>query len=77
MSNNNFVKNPSQKTVLLFILIWFIGNGLIIMASTDLFSKSLELSIPIKGSVFGSTIATATLVANYFNNKKKSNASKT
>ncbi|HNR73629.1 MAG TPA: hypothetical protein PKH83_03145 [Cyclobacteriaceae bacterium] len=60
--------NPSLKVVAIFSIGWLIGNGLLVIATTDLFAIPFfpNVSVIILALMILSTIQTAKLIRNYF-----------
>ena len=67
----NFIKNPTRKNLILFILLWFVGIFLLTLSTTDLFTESFfqKKYIMIYFLMIGSTITTGKLYYNYWKNK--------
>jgi hypothetical protein len=36
----NWVTHPTKRNLLIIVTIWFVGNGLLILSTTDLFTES-------------------------------------
>ncbi len=67
--------NPSLKVVVIFVSIWLVGNGLLIIAVTDIFRQSFVVAghyISILMMVM-STIQTSKLIYNYFRTRTTNN----
>ncbi|MCX8491204.1 MAG: hypothetical protein ORN54_09065, partial [Cyclobacteriaceae bacterium] len=63
----SWVKNPTQKQVLLAVVVWALGNLLLVLAITDLFRVSFinRQFIIIYFLMIGSTTATLMMFSNY------------
>ena len=65
----SFYHQPERKHLIIFSLLWVVGNGLLLLAATDFFTESpfnpdySLLSFPFVGS----TIAVIQLYRNYEN----------
>lgn len=68
---NNPILNPSGKTLSIFIIVWFVGVSLLVLASTDLFTQSIfQKQYHMTNSmIFGSTITILIQIRNYFKYK--------
>jgi len=73
MKNNNqsFLTNPTKKHLIIFGLLWFIGNALLTLSITDLFTESFfqKNYLMVYFLMIGSTLATGKLYFNYWKNK--------
>ena len=69
---NDFYKNPSLKNVIIFYVIWFVSNMLLILVITDLFTESFfqKKYLMMYILMIGSTISTRKIYMNYRKNKK-------
>ena len=67
----SFLTNPTKKHLLLFGLLWLIGNGLLTLSITDLFTESFfqKNYMMMYFFMIGSTIAIGKLYINYWKNK--------
>jgi hypothetical protein len=67
----NFIKNPTIKNLILFILPWFVGILLLTLSATDLFTESFfqKKYVAIYFLMISSTIATGKLYFYYWKNK--------
>ncbi|MBN8649987.1 MAG: hypothetical protein J0L67_01065 [Cytophagales bacterium] len=59
--------NPSLKIVLIFSAVWFIGNGLLVLSTTDFFKVPFfsNVSMLILLMMVMSTFQTGKLIRNY------------
>lgn len=64
-ANQNWFSNPSKRTLWITLITWAIGNFLLLLAFTDLFTHELEVNTMIRGLMGGSTFALIKLALNY------------
>ena len=64
----NWVTHPTKRNLLIMVTIWLVGNGLLILSLTDLFTESFlnRRNIVIYIMMIISTRSTFSLVLNYF-----------
>jgi hypothetical protein len=64
----NWVTHPTKRNLLIIVIAWLVGNGLLILASTDLFTESLrnQKYILIYAMMVVSTAITLKVVSNFF-----------
>jgi len=65
----DFIKYPTEKTLLIFFLVWFVSGGLLLAVGTDLFTKEISLAASQKAQLIGVTSATIGIFTRYFHNK--------
>ncbi len=70
----NWFTHPTKKTLILCTLIWFIGNLLLIIGATNLFSENI--STPVKGLITSSSILVFGLFISYSKNRKLENTTR-
>ncbi len=65
---NKFLMKPSKKVIRLIIFFWFIGNGLLVLSATDLFTDSFfqKKYVMIYFLMFFSTCTVGKLYINFF-----------
>ncbi len=68
----NWYQNPTKKTLRIFGLLWLIGNTLLILALTDLFTESpLKVTnIIMMFFMIGSTVSVSHLYIKYYKKNK-------
>ncbi|QSS98226.1 hypothetical protein [Psychroflexus sp. ALD_RP9] len=66
--HKTFFTNPKKKHLASFGLLWLIGNGLLVLSITDLFTESFFQSnaTMIYVLMIASTVVTAKLYFNYW-----------
>ncbi len=64
----NWVTHPTKRNILIIATVWVIGNGLLILSTTDLFTESFlsKKYILIYGLMIMSTWTTFKVTLNYF-----------
>lgn len=69
--NKSFFTNPTKKHLVLFGILWFTSNTLLIMSITNLFAESFfqKKYVMIYFLMIGSTITTGKLYSNYLKKK--------
>lgn len=74
-ANNTFLYHPSLMIIVVFVTLWFVGNGLLFLSMTDLFTESFfqKKYTMMYFLMIGSTITTSFLIFNYFKNKNSQN----
>jgi hypothetical protein len=73
----NWVTHPTRKILSIFVTIWFLGNGLLILVITDLFTEPFFNTryMVIYGMMIMSTWTTFMVFLNY--SKTKGTSEKT
>ena len=68
----NWYTNPTKKQVAIFTFLWFVGIGLLIVATTDAFTESFlnKKYTVLYMIMIGATLSAARLIRNYVKNKK-------
>jgi hypothetical protein len=68
----NWYQNPTKKTLIVFGLLWLIGNTLLVLVLTDLFTESpLKVkNIIMMFFMIGSTVSVSHLYIKYFKKNK-------
>jgi len=72
-TKDNFYRNPSKNTLLLFTFLWLLGNALLLLSITNLFTESFfhYANVMIYVLMVGSTITIIKLYTNYRKNKTR------
>ena len=72
----NFLINPTGKEVLFVSILWLIGTGLLVLASTDLFTENMfqRRYLLTNFMILASTVSVAKFHYNYWKSKKTKNA---
>lgn len=70
-ANQNWFNNPSKRTLWIALVTWAVGNLLLLLAFTDLFTHGLQVNTMISGLMIGSTLTVIKLVLNYFKQNRK------
>lgn len=72
----NFVTHPTKTNVLVFIGLWTIGNGLLTLVVTDLFTEGFfhKKYFITYLMMLLSTLSTYKVISNYFKNNRKAQA---
>lgn len=67
----DWINNPTRKQLILFTVLWILGNTLLILSISDLFTESVfqRKYIMIYLLIFGSTLATFNLYRNFLKHK--------
>jgi hypothetical protein len=75
MKNNshNLFINPTKKQVLYFFILWLIGVVLLLLVTTDLFTKNpfKRENFALGMLAFSSTISMLSVVSKYYKNKRQ------
>jgi hypothetical protein len=66
-AKRNWVTHPTGRNLLIIVTIWFVGNGLLILSTTDLFTESFfnKKYIMIYAMMIMSTWTTFKVIRNY------------
>ena len=67
-----WITHPTKRNLLIFLSIWFVGTGLLVLSATDLFRESFlnRKYIMIYVLITMSTLTTVKLLLNYFKSKR-------
>ena len=63
----NWVTHPTKRNLFIIVTIWFLGNGLLILSTTDLFTESFlnKKYVLIYAMMIMSTWTTIKMIRNY------------
>jgi hypothetical protein len=69
----NWVTHPTRRNILIIGTAWFVGNGLLVLSTTDLFTESFisKRYIMIYVMMIMSTWTTFQVTLNYFKTRRK------
>ena len=71
--NKTWLTHPNKKQIIIYLIIWFIGTSLLVIATTDLFTKTIFTMSPLMlMMIIGATFPIPIFLTNY--RKNKSNA---
>ena len=64
----NWVTHPTKRNLLIIVTAWFVGNSLLILSTTDLFTESFfnKKYVMIYAMMIMSTWTTFKVTLNYF-----------
>lgn len=67
----NWVTHPTSRNIVIIVTIWFVGNGLLVLSTTDLFTESFfnKKYLLTYAMMIIATLTTFKVILNYFRNR--------
>ena len=68
VQKRNWITHPTKRNLLIIVTVWVVGNGLLIISTTDLFTESFldKKYILIYAMMIMSSWTTFKVISNYF-----------